>query len=241
MEIGIIGTGVIASAVVRGLAGHGHLITVSERSTAQSRMLEAEIAEVRVMSNQEVLEHSDVIFLGLMGDVAPAVLDPLKFRQGQRIISLMGGVSLKMVSAMVQPAQAVSVMIPFPAIAQGGSPVLVQGDVALIEALFGDRNEIFALNGDEELNAYLCAQAVLSPAVRLVQDAAIWLGKRVADDAQAEAFLRHLVGSSLLASETDPLLQALNTPGGYNARLREHMAVSGMSTDVVAGLDDLEK
>ena len=36
MRIGVIGTGTIASAVVRGIAGDGHAITVSERSAIWS-------------------------------------------------------------------------------------------------------------------------------------------------------------------------------------------------------------
>ena len=118
---------------------------------------------------------------------------------------------------------------------------MVRGNPTVIERLFGDQNEVFSLPDDAELDAYLSAQAVLSPAVRMVQDAARWLGARVQDPAQGEAFLRVLVGSSLLTSETEPLLEALNTPGGYNARLREHMVDAGMSTEMKRGLDKLSE
>ena len=88
--------------------------------------------------------------------------------------------------------------------------------------------------------AYLCAQAVLSPIARMVADAADWLGERAPDKAQGEAFLRQLVVSSLGGTACEPLIEALNTPGGYNQRLRLHMEQAGMRTALADGLDELE-
>ena len=52
--------------------------------------------------------------------------------------------------------------------------------------------------------------------------------------------LRTLIASSLADMESNALVQALNTPGGYNQRLRLHMEASGMGQALVAGLDALE-
>ena len=241
MRIGVIGTGSIASAVVTGIAGDGHQLTVSERSAVRAAGLAQRHDCVTIAANQTVLDQSDVIFLGLMADAAPGILQRLAFRPDHRILSLMAGATLAEVAAMVGPARAEAIVIPFPGIAQGGSPVLVQGDTGLARRLFGAANRIFALSSDAEMDAYMCAQAILSPVVRMVGDAAAWLAGRTDDAAQAEAFLRVLVGTSLIGSECRPLLEALNTPGGYNQRLREHMVASGMSTAIAAGLEGLAR
>jgi len=240
MKIGVIGTGTIASAMVRGIAGDGHDITVSERSPANAQALASEFDNVSVADNQTVIDRSDVIFLGLMAEVAPEILGQLSFRPDQRVITLMAGASLEGAGAMVAPARAVAIMMPFPGIARGGSPIIMQGDAGLIKGIFAPRNQVFAVENAEEMNAYLCAQAVLSPAARMVGDAAAWLAPRVSDPASGEAFLRALVASSLAGSDTDTLIEALNTPGGYNQRLRLHMEEAGMSADLAAGLDRLE-
>lgn len=240
MRIGMLGCGTIASAVVRGIAGEGHEIVVSERSAGQSAALAAEFADVSVADNQGVLDQSDMVFLGLMADVARDVLGALAFRPEQRVITLMAGASLEEADAMVRPARAVAIMMPFPGIATGGSPIMMQGDAGLVDEIFGTRNRVFALKNAGEMAAYLSAQAVLSPVVRMVGDAAEWLGERVSDPAQGEEFLRMLVGSSLSGSECAPLIEALNTPGGYNQRLRLHMEESGMGETLKAGLDALE-
>ncbi|MDU8928179.1 NAD(P)-binding domain-containing protein [Alisedimentitalea sp. MJ-SS2] len=240
MRIGVIGTGVIASAAVRGIVGDGHEIAVSERSASHARALAEEFDNIRVADNQGVVDGSDVIFLGLMAEVAPEVLGALEFREGQRVITFMAGATLEEADAMVRPAHAVAIMMPFPNIAKGGSAIMMMGDGELVREVFGARNQVFELNGQKEMAAYLCAQALVSPVTRMISDAADWLGKRVDDRAQAEAFLRRLIASNLMESECGPLIEALNTPGGYNQRLRLHMEESGMADTLHAGLDELE-
>lgn len=239
MRIGIIGTGTIASAVVTGIAQDGHEITVSERNAARSAELAARFDAVTVAANQDVIDRSDVVFLGLMAGQAGAVLEGLRFRAGQDVISLMAGISLDAVAGLVAPARAVAIMIPFPGIARGGSPVLVRGDGALVREIVGQRNTVYDVQSDAEMDVYMAAQAVLSPAVKMVDTAAQWMAEAGADPAAAEGFLRHLVGSSLLASGTGDMLRALDAPGGYNQRLRNHMVDAGMDADLRAGLERL--
>lgn len=241
MRIGIIGTGTIASAVVEGIAGDGHAITVSESSAGRAALLAAQFANVSVASNKLVLDRSDVIFLGLMAEASRDVLDQLEFRADHRVVSLMAGATLAEVGRMITPARAEAVMIPFPGIAQGGSPVLALGQIDLLRDLFGGRNTVFELSSETELAAYMCAQAVLSPAVLMVAETAAWLGERVDDRDQGEAFLRLLVGSSLMGSQCKRMLDALDTPGGFNQRLREHMRLAGMGKSLKDGLDRLEE
>ncbi|MEB8386980.1 NAD(P)-binding domain-containing protein [Rhodobacteraceae bacterium KMM 6894] len=241
MRIGFIGTGTIASAVVEGIAGDGHAIAVSTRNAAHSTRLAGMFSNVTVHDNQAVVDRSEVICVALVAGVAENVLGALTFRPDQRVISLMAGVSLSDVAVMVAPAQAAGIMIPFSGMAQGGSPFMGYGDTDLLQGLFGGRNTLFAMASEAELDAYMCAQAVLSPAVRMVADAAQWLGARVDDPAQGEAFLRALVGSSLASSDCATLLAALDTPGGYNQRLRDHMTDAGMGATLAEGLDRLER
>lgn len=238
MKIGVLGLGTIATAVVEGMVADGHDIVVSRRGAANAARLQAAHG-LRVADNQDVVDASDVLFLGLTDDVAAQVLSGLRFREGQRVVSLMAGAGLAELAQQVAPAQAVARMIPFPSIAQGGSQVLALGDCVLIRDLFGARNSVFELASEAELRDYLCAQAVLSPAVRMVKEAADWLAETGANPDTAETFLRELVGTSLLAGPCGPLLTALDTPGGYNQRLREHMVQAGMPEALRDGLEQL--
>ncbi len=240
MRIGVIGCGTIASAAVRGIAKDGHQITVSERSANYANALAESYENVSIADNQGVVDASDVIFLGLMAEVASDVLGALRFRDDQRMITFMAAATLEEADAMVHPARAAAIMMPFPGISKGGTPIMMQGDTALVREIFGGRNNIFPLKDANEMAAYLCAQAVLSPVARMVNDAAEWLGKRVSDKAQGEAFLRALVASNLSENQSADLIEALNTPGGFNQRLRLHMEESGMGEALRRGLNELE-
>jgi pyrroline-5-carboxylate reductase len=239
MKLGFIGTGTITSAVVHGLAGRGHRITVSERGAEASRLLAERYAEVARAPNQAVIDGSDVVFLGLMSEAAAAVLEPLRFRPGQGVISFMAGTGLDALAKMVAPARAEAIVLPFPSIAGGGSPLVCLGARQTVDLVFGETEEVIPLASDSELNAYLCAQAVLSPVTRLVGDAAKWLAEQGTDAARAEAFLRALVVSNLAQSAPDALIEALNAEGGFNQRLRLHMEASGLRDALRSGLDSL--
>lgn len=239
MRLGFLGCGTIAAAVVHGLAGRGHDITVSERSEATSTTLVSLYPEVSRAPNQQVIDQSDVIFLGLMAERAGQALQHLRFREGQQVVSFMAGMGLEDLTDLVRPAAAQAVMMPFPGIAQGGSPIMALGDIALLSAIFEPQNRIFPLSDQAELEAYLAAQAVLSPVARLIADAASWLAPQVDDPQAAEAFLRMLVSTSLASSSAETLIEALNTPGGYNQRLRLHMEGCGLRSDLESGLSSL--
>lgn len=239
MRIGVIGCGTISGAVVEGIVHDGHEITVSERSACRSSALAAAYENIRIADNQGVVDASDVLFLGLMAETAPEVLGALTFREGQVAITFMAGASLEEADAMVRPARATAIMMPFPGIAQGGTPIMMYGDAEIVARIFGARNSIFSVRDADEMAAYLRAQAVLSPVARMVGDAADWLGDRVSDKSQGEAFLRELVASNLSTTACAPLIEALNTPGGYNQRLRLHMEAQGMTSALKFGLNNL--
>ena len=239
MQIGVIGLGAIATAVVEGIVDDGHDFRMSARSRDNASRLTARYGNVTVAANQAVVDGSEVVLIGLLESVAPEVLGALRFREDQQIVSLMACLSAAEVSALVAPATLTTRMIPFPAIAKGGSVILTCGDAALIASLFGARNQVFALDNEDELSAYLCAQAVLSPAVSLVGETAAWLSQHANDADKGETFLRTLVGSSLLGSPCEALLQTLDTPGGYNQRLRNHLHDAGMREQLREGLERL--
>ncbi len=237
MKLGFLGTGTIATAVIRGLAGQGHQIRVSHRSRANSAQLAAEIPEVSAADNDAVVAESELVFLGLMAARAPEILAPLPFRADQQVVSFMADMALEQLATLVAPARAAAIMLPYPAIAQGGSPIPALGDIRVLTPLFTPANRIFPMQTPEQLAACLSAQAVLSPVTRLVAEAADWMGQ----GPEGEAFLRMLVATSLQAQGCADLLAALNTEGGYNQRLAQDMERRAMPQMLRDGLDRLQQ
>lgn len=235
MKLGFIGTGTITSAVVQGLAPEGHEIIVSERSRAKSKALAEAYGNVTAAPNAQVVEEAEAICIALLPEHVDTALGGLPFREGQRILSFMADVPLGRVQALCAPATVEAVVLPFPAIAHRRAPLLAWPRSELAEALFAN-HDLFTMQSAEEFKALLSAQAVLSPAATLVATAADWAAGQGASADTAEDFLRKLVAANLSASSLGALMDALNTPGGYNARLREHMEQAGMPAALRAGL-----
>ena len=238
MKIGFLGTGTIATAVVHALAPLGHLITVSERSEANAAMLSAAYENVAVASNADVTAAADVLFLGLMPDIAREVLPALPFREGQRVISFIADLPLSEVQSLIGPATAESLVLPFPAIAQTRSPLIAFPQSALVSDIFA-AHDVFNMETEAEFRAMLSAQAVLSPVVQMLLTAADWAADKGAEATKAQDFLRSLIAANLSASPLAPLLQSLSTEGGYNARLHAHMDKADSFNDLKSGLDAL--
>lgn len=238
-RIGFIGTGEITSAMVRGLQGQGHTILVSPRNAAVAAALAAEVPEVSVAPNDQVVAGSDVVFLCLLAKVAEAALAGLPFREGQTVISVMVDAPLAKLRAWCAPATDISITIPLPPIAQGGCPLPVYPASPVLEQLFGARNLVIPLQNETAINAHLAASAICSPLLDQLLTAGQWLSGFTGDRDAAEAYVSTMIRCYLperpASGELADALQKLSTEGGLNATLRGAMASA--KTAMTDGLD----
>ena len=238
-RVGFIGTGEIASLMVRGLVGQGHEILVSERNADVAAGLAAAHPGLRVAPNAQVGAGSDIVILCLLSKVADAALAGLPFRAGQSVISVMVDVGLERLRGLCAPATDIAITIPLPSIATGGCPLPVYPASAALEALFGAKNRVFAVRDEVALNAHFGATAFCSPFLAQMQAAADWLAGFTGDRAEAEAYLIGVIRGTLPAAppagHLAASLQSLSTEGGLNATLRA--AMGGATADLRAGLD----
>ena len=245
MRVGFLGTGEIAGFMVRGLAGQGHRILVSNRNAAKAAALANQFAEVEVGTNAEVVASSDVVFLCLMADVARQVLPDLAFRADQSVISVMVDVPLADLRTLCAPATDISLTIPLSAIATGQSMLPVYPASPALEALFGATDTILTVPSEAALNAHFAGSALSAPLIALMQTGAHWLGAQTGDASQAETYVAGVFAGFLRqmqqdGSDFEALLKGLATEGGLNASLKAHMAGAGSHEALEAGLEALK-
>lgn len=227
MRLGFIGTGEITSAMVRGLAGQGHRILISPRNAAIAATLTAEVPEVTIAPNEDVVTNSDVVFLCLLARVADGILPTLPFRASQTLISVMVDAPLAKLRQLCAPATDIAITIPLPPIALGGCPLPVYPASPILDALFGARNLILPQPSEQALNAHLGASALCAPILDQLLTATDWLATHTGDPAAAEAYIAAMIRAYLpeRAAEGDlaAALKKLSTEGGLNATLRAAM------------------
>lgn len=238
-RIGFIGTGEIASAMVRGLQGQGHQILISPRNAAVAATLAAEVDGVTIASNEDVVAGSDIVFLCLLAQVADTLLPNLPFRTGQSVISVMVDAPLARLRALCAPATDLAITIPLPPIANGGCPLPVYPPSPVLEALFGATNPVIHLESEAAINAHLGASAICSPIIDQLVTAASWLAEYSGDPEKAEAYVAAMIRCYLperaAKGELAEALRKLSTEGGLNATLRTAMFAS--KDTMVQGLD----
>ncbi|PWR03603.1 pyrroline-5-carboxylate reductase [Meridianimarinicoccus roseus] len=242
-RIGFLGTGEIAGAMVRGLAGQGHRILVSERNADHAAMLARTIPEVTIAANPQVVAGSDVVIACLMAATARQVLPDLPWRSDHTIISVMVDVPHGDLATLCAPATDIALTIPMPFISSGGCPLPVFPDAASVTALFGARNLVLPVASEVALNAHFAASALSAPILRLLAEGTGWLARETGDPVAAEAYVTALFAGYMTPDGTGRhfagLLDSLATEGGLNAALRAALEDLGAPAALGAGMDTL--
>jgi len=238
-RVGFVGTGEIAGAMVRALAGQGHEIRVSDRNALRAAALAAEVPELSIAPNGTVVAGSDVVVLCLLAGVAREVLPGLPFRAGQTVISVMVDVSLADLRRLCAPATDIALTIPLPPIATVSCPLPVHPACPALASLFAPRNPVIEVRDEAALQAHLAVTALCSPILGQMQAAADWLAGFTGDPGGAEAYVTGMIRAHLpgapLPGHLATQLASLSTEGGLNATLRD--AMGSARADLRAGLD----
>ena len=131
LTIGFLGNGKIGSAIATGFCSeHGWQpkhVYVSARTKAKADALVAAFP-TRVSigaSNQEIVDKSDVIFIGLLPHVAKEALPQIRFPASKRVISMMATVTYAEVLDLVHlPSEQVTRCVPLPSCSKRSGPIL---------------------------------------------------------------------------------------------------------------------
>ncbi|OQR85570.1 hypothetical protein THRCLA_10671, partial [Thraustotheca clavata] len=142
--IGLLGTGKIGSAVMSGFCTPvsaksvwvPKAIYVSPRGTEKAKALQAKFPDKVTIasSNQDVLDHSNVVFIGLLPDVARQELPNLQFGANTTIISMMATIPYDELVQLVRlPKENVVRTVPLPSSSRRTGPILAYPKQAYVK------------------------------------------------------------------------------------------------------------
>ena len=143
MQVGFVGCGTMSSAIVHGLCtldAPPRSVVVSPRNAEKAAALHETFPSlVRVAaSNQEVLDSSDTVFIGVLPKLAEAVIRDLRFEKRHTVVSLVSTAPLDSLRQWLSPVPAASVVraIPLPPVAKHMGTTLVTPRHDTIVTLF---------------------------------------------------------------------------------------------------------
>jgi pyrroline-5-carboxylate reductase len=238
MTVGFIGTGNMATAIVRGVVADGFLaasdIVVFDPDVARREALGAELGVQVAPSNDELVERADVVVLAVKPQVVPAVLPTIAARLADRrrvLVSIAAGTPLARLEELLatgnqdtrQPVVRVmpnvNAMIGAGMAAVCGNDAASTEDVAQVLRMFtavGDAIELpesqfstfTAVAGSAPAFAYLFVDALARGAVKA----------GMAKDLATRIAAQTVLGSAQMVLESDrspwDLIDMVCSPGG---------------------------
>lgn len=235
-KIGFIGTGAITDAMVRGLlmkpAAVPHVM-VSQRSADISAGLAADFPQVLVSSdNQAIVDGCDTVVLAIRPQIAEEVIRPLRFCDGQKVISVVAATSrpalLDWIGADVHLSQA----IPLPFVARRKGVTAVYPPNADTAAIFNVLGDAVECETKAEYDLLAAASALMATYFGIMHRATEWLAENGLPEEKGRAYL-----APLFAGLSDTALLA-GKDVGFIEMSREYATRGGLNEQVFRDFEE---
>jgi pyrroline-5-carboxylate reductase len=234
MRIGIIGTGIIGSAVVTGFCTKktGHEFLLSPRNAERAAALAARFPEATVCaSNQEVVDGADWVFNCLHRKDFGALYG-LKFRREQKVANMAAEMRLPALREIIGETRLLAHVIPLPFISDGYGPLLIYPEIKEAGELFAPVSDVFFAHRQEDAQTLQIITGLMSAYNMLLGEIVKFSDEQgIAHDVSV-SFLCSLFSSLCTRAAGIPNCDFVNlahemTPGGYNEQAMKELVGNG--------------
>jgi pyrroline-5-carboxylate reductase len=247
-DLGIVGVGAIAEAIVTGLCEGEDAETsihLSPRNAERANRLAAGCSSVHVAdSNQGVVEQAAVVLVCVRPEDAGAALSDLTFRPDQTVISVMSGIPMGALRALVGPAE-IARADPLPAVARRAGLTLVYPQNEVVAAIFNPLGGVMVVEDERAFETLAAGSATLAAHLAYLDAISRWLAGRGIPRADATRYVAAIFGGlseTLLHGEPDDfraLADEFATPGGFNEQFGAALRDAGTFEVVERALDEV--
>ena len=232
-DLGLVGVGAIADAIVTGLCEGTDTETsihLSPRGAARASRLAARYPSVHVAdSSQAAVERADVVLLCVRPQDAHTALSDLNFRAQQAVISVMAGIPIGALRSLVGPAEVIVRAIPLPAVARRAGLTAIHPGNDLAQAIFDPLGGVMAVDDERALEALSASTATLAAHMAYLGAISRWLARRGIAQTDATRYVAAVFGA---LSET-----LLHTePNDFKALADEHATAGGLNEQFLTAL-----
>ncbi|MEM8863357.1 MAG: NAD(P)-binding domain-containing protein [Chloroflexota bacterium] len=229
MKLGLIGTGIIGEACVKGFYRVGNLqdeMFISKRSEEKSAALAAEFPQITVLDcNQEIVDRCDVLILAVLPEQAEAVLRSLKLRPELRLLSIVSSITLQSLGEWAAPVTKISRAIPLPPIEFGLGPIPMCPPTPELDYLLGPVGTVVSLTDETQFLSITVGSALMAMYYEMTSNIAKYMkdGGLSADEAaRYSSSMMVALADSTQREDYEGLVQMSEeclTPGGLNEQV----------------------
>ena len=226
MKLGFIGTGNISSDVVNGICNSKILynkIILSPRNKNKALKLKKKYKKIVIAkSNQEVIDKSDWVFLGVLPQIGEKILPNLKFKSKQTIISFISTINYSKLKKIIKKKIKIVRAIPMPPIALGKGPVAIFPPDKQVKVFFNKIGTAVEIKSESLSKNFWAISGTMASFYELLRVLSDWLVKKGLKRKQAQQYVTYLYSAlaELATANSKKNLKLLvkesQTPGGLN-------------------------
>ena len=226
MKLGFIGTGNISSDVVTGICKSKisfNKIILSPRNKKKSQNLKKKFKKIHIAkTNQEVVDKSDWVFIGVLPEIGENILPQLKFRSKQTVISFISTIDYSKLKKILKKKTNIVRAIPMPPIALGKGPVIIFPPNKKVKSFFNKIGEAIEIKSEKLSQNFWSISGTMASFYEMLKILSDWLVKKKIKRKQAQNYTTSLYSAlAVLAAENSKrdfrqFVINSQTPGGLN-------------------------
>tara|TARA_B100000900_G_scaffold404805_1_gene413634 strand:+ start:1147 stop:1914 length:768 start_codon:yes stop_codon:yes gene_type:complete len=251
MILGFIGTGKIASSVIKGICKSNikyNKILISERNRKISSRLKKDYKKVSILKkNQEIVDKSNWVFLSITPEVGKKIIKKLNFRPEQTIISFISSINLKDLKEDIRVKAKIVRAIPLPPISLREGPVPLFPPNKKVRKFFDQLGKSIEIKNEKLSINFWSISGMMASYYEMLKTISIWLTKRGIRKSDAQKY----VTSLFLALSKDAavnshkdlkiLVKESQTPKGLNEQGLKEMSKKRVYKSIINTLNSINK
>ena len=250
MKLGFIGTGNIVSDVVTGISKSKidyKKIIISPRNKKKALNLKRKLKKISIAkNNQEVIDNSDWIFLGVLPKIGEKILPNLKFKKKQVVISFMSTPNYSKLKKLINKNLVIVRAIPMPPIRLGKGPVAIFPPNKKVKNFFNKIGTTIEVKNEKLSKNFWTISGTMASFYELMNILSSWLIRKKINklDAQKYVTLLYSALAELAVSNSSKPLKNLvdeQTPGGLNWQGVNELRKSGYYKSLEKSLKNIYK
>jgi len=251
MNIGFIGTGKIASAIIIGIFKSDityKSIIISPRNKETAKKLKKKFNRIKIAkNNQEILNSSDWIFLSVTPTVGKKIIKDLKFKSNQTIISLISSITLSQLKKEIKVKAEIIRAIPLPPISLGKGPVPICPPNKKVKEFFNKIGTTIEIKDEKSSLNFWAISGMMAPFYELLRVMTNWLVKKGTKRIDAQKYITRLFlalsEDALANSKKDlkHLVKDSQTPKGLNEQGIRELTKSSFYKKLEKTLNSIHK
>ena len=250
MILGFIGTGKISSSIIYGILKSKlkvKKIYISSRNTNIAKKLAKKFRSIRILKdNQEIVDKSSIIFLGITPIVGNKILPKLKFSKNKKVISLISTINLEKLKKFTKVKNLVRAT-PLPPIEIKKGPIIICPPNKFAKNIFKHLGKVLEIRNENLSYKFWSTASLMAAYYEILYTSSNWLvkkgiNKKFADTYTAELFLALSQDAFNKSSQGYKKLVAdSQTPKGLNMQVLNELKKGKFFTKFYKALDNVNK